>query len=178
MVFCTRKVRLSKFRVNRENLKRKSSDTPCDILCPSIREDSCYNSIHPVKQARVSQLKSIGNSHYTSRISKLKGTQISTSLSSINSQGNVRRRINFTDSIIQKYLDSINQQADTLCEICCRLVYSEGTRKMNSVPIIVEASLNDHFRSLKREQNSAFQDIKRILSNSAEPLCLLGGSFA
>lgn len=46
---------------------------------------------------------------------------------------------------------------------------------MNSVPIIVEASLNDHFRSLKREQNSAFQDIKqRILSNSAEPLCLLG----
>jgi len=45
---------------------------------------------------------------------------------------------------------------------------------MNSVPIIVdEASLND--RLLNKEQNSAFQDINQhILSNSAEPLCLLG----
>jgi hypothetical protein len=47
---------------------------------------------------------------------------------------------------------------------------------MNSVPIIVdEASINDRIRSLNKEQNSAFQDIKQhILSNSAEPLCLLG----
>jgi len=142
MVFGKRKIKFSKDRAVRENsaLKRKlsvsekinkihekSNDTPSDCDFRPNREDSGYYSSASIKRQRISSQLSVN----TPIKSQLNGSHSVTPVSSYTCSQSVKRRIEFRDKITQKYFDKINQQADTMCEICCRLLYSDVTVKRN-----------------------------------------------
>jgi len=137
--FGNSKVRFTKQRVNREVRKRKSQDLTWDEDAGWSKEDSGYKSADS-KRSKYSASGSLN----TPRLSQIQ-SQSETPISSLPNSQSVRRRLKFNDRASQSYFESINIKADTMCEICCRLMYSDQTRKRNRTARICELIYNKGF---------------------------------
>jgi len=97
-------------------------------------EDSGYHSVSANKKSRLSQISS--------------DTPLSSYSSRVNSQqSGTRRRIPLNSKIVQQYHYSINMCADTLCEICCRLLYADSTRKRTATTRVNEITARYGFET-------------------------------